>query len=102
MQVFANGKRSFHSLIKFYVIHLKNQRVKNLICQIGSTFIERVNNFKLLGVWFQDDYKLNAHVENITQIFEADIQLMRVQKSATGYMKLHCIIVDYISCTEIN
>ena len=25
MQVFANGKRRFHSFIEFYVINLKNQ-----------------------------------------------------------------------------
>ena len=28
MQVFANGKRRFHSFIDFYVIHLKDQEVK--------------------------------------------------------------------------
>ena len=28
MQVFANGKRRFHSFIKFYPIHLQNQEVK--------------------------------------------------------------------------
>ena len=28
MQVFANGKRCFHSFIAFYAIHLKNQEVK--------------------------------------------------------------------------
>ena len=31
MRVFANGKRHFHSFIEFYVIHLKNQKGKNLI-----------------------------------------------------------------------
>ena len=34
--------------------------------QSGSTSIERVNHFKLLGVWFQDDLKWKTHVENIT------------------------------------
>ena len=28
MQVFANGKKHCHSLIEFYVIHLKNQEIK--------------------------------------------------------------------------
>ena len=28
MQVFANGKRRFHSFMEFFVIHLKNQEVK--------------------------------------------------------------------------
>ena len=28
MQVFANGKRRFHSFTEFYAIHLKNQEVK--------------------------------------------------------------------------
>ena len=28
MQVFANGKRHFHSFIEFFVIHLKTQGVK--------------------------------------------------------------------------
>ena len=28
MQVFANGKRRFHSFIEFYAINLKNQEVK--------------------------------------------------------------------------
>ena len=31
MQLFANGKRVFHSFIEFYAIHLKNQKGKNLI-----------------------------------------------------------------------
>ena len=28
MEVFANGKRRFHSFIEFFVIHLKYQEVK--------------------------------------------------------------------------
>ena len=28
MQIFANGKRRFHSFIEFFVIHLKNLEVK--------------------------------------------------------------------------
>ena len=31
MQTFANGKWHFHSFIAFFVIHPKNQEVKNLI-----------------------------------------------------------------------
>ena len=37
------------------------------LLQIGSTGIERVEQFKLLGVWFQNDLKWNVHVDSITK-----------------------------------
>ena len=34
---------------------------------IGNDVIERVNSFKLLGVWIQDNLKWNTHIEEITK-----------------------------------
>ena len=34
---------------------------------IGDAIIERVDNFKLLGTWFQKDLKWNKHVEETTR-----------------------------------
>ena len=50
MQVFANGKRRFYSLMEFSVIHLKYQGVKN---------------------WSQYHFKCN--VANRNKIFQEDI-----------------------------
>ena len=47
------------------------------LLQIRSTSIERVNHFKLLGVWFQDNLKRNAHVENITNKSSKRIYYLR-------------------------
>ena len=34
---------------------------------IGNDVIERVNSFKLLGVWIQDNFKWNTHIEEFTK-----------------------------------
>ena len=34
---------------------------------IGNDVIERVNSFKLLGVWIQDNLKWNTHIEETTK-----------------------------------
>ena len=34
---------------------------------IGNDVIKRVNSFKMLGVWIQDNLKWNTHIEEITK-----------------------------------
>ena len=45
--------------------------------QINGEAIERVNNFKLLGVWFQNTLKWNKHTETIINKANSLLYLLR-------------------------
>ena len=44
---------------------------------IGDAVIERVDNFKLLGTWFQKDLKWNKHVEETTRKASKNLYCLR-------------------------
>ena len=45
--------------------------------RIGDTVIGRVDNFKLLGTWFQKDLKWNKHVEETTRKASKNLYCLR-------------------------
>ena len=44
---------------------------------LGNCELERVNVFKLLGVWFQDDLRWNHHIEEMTKKANKRLFLLR-------------------------
>ena len=49
---------------------------------LGNCELERVNVFKLLGVWFQDDLRWNHHIEEITKKANKRLFLLRECRKA--------------------
>ena len=54
---------------------------------IGDVVIERVNVFKLLGVWLQDNLKWNKHIEEITR--RANKELYHQRDCRKSYHPTH-------------
>ena len=50
--------------------------------RLGNCELERVNVFKLLGVWFQDDLRWNHHIEEMTKKANKRLFLLRECKKA--------------------
>ena len=49
---------------------------------VGNCELERVNVFKLLGVWFQDDLRWNHHIEEMTKKANKRLFLLRECRKA--------------------
>ena len=49
---------------------------------LGNCELERVNVFKLLGVWFQDDLRWNHHIEEVTKKANKRLFLLREGRKA--------------------
>ncbi|CAB3982860.1 Hypothetical predicted protein [Paramuricea clavata] len=72
---------------------------------IGDAIIERVDNFKLLGTWFQKDLKWNKHVEETTRKAAKNLYCLRecrranlpVEVGLTTYLTKIRPILEYCS-----
>jgi hypothetical protein len=72
---------------------------------IGDAIIERVDNFKLLGTWFQKDLKWNKHVEETTHKAAKNLYCQRecrranlpVEVGLTTYLTKIRPILEYCS-----
>ena len=73
--------------------------------RIGDTVIGRVDNFKLLGTWFQKDLKWNKHVEETTRKSSKNLYCLRecrranlpVEVGLTTYLTKIRPILEYCS-----
>ncbi|CAB4003754.1 Hypothetical predicted protein [Paramuricea clavata] len=76
-----------------------------LLLHIGDAIIERVDNFKLLGTWFQKDLKWNKHVEETTRKAAKNLYCLRecrranlpVEVGLTTYLTKIRPILEYCS-----
>ena len=55
---------------------------------IGNDVIERVNSFKLLGVWIQDNLKWNTRIEEITKKANKRLVYLRECRRANLSIKM--------------
>ena len=72
---------------------------------IGDAILERVDNFKLLGTWFQKDLKWNKHIEETTRTAAKNLYCLRECRRAnlpfevglTTYLTKITPILEYCS-----
>ena len=60
-QMIINAKKTKDMWIRFFELIDESPNI-----HIGGEIIERLNVFKLLGVWLQDNLKWNKRIEEIT------------------------------------